>query len=64
MNEDDTFERLRRPSLEEMTRLHRNWIGPRPHRFISLESSEAFFQSHNWDREEYIMALPVKAWNE
>lgn len=60
MDENDTFEALRRPTIDQMAKLHTVWLDERVNSFITIEKSEEFFRSHGWEREEFISQIKLK----
>jgi hypothetical protein len=54
--EDDTFNALRRPSIQEMGDMYRRWIIPGTAISTSTEERRKFFHSNGWGVKEYINA--------
>ena len=56
MNEDDTFNRLRRPSVHEMKRMYHQWMFDNYPGSKDTRHNLEFAKAHNWEWLEYLLA--------
>ena len=53
MNEDDTFDRLRRPTIREMTGIISSTLSARGDTMMSRDEVSSTLQKYNWTYSEY-----------
>ena len=56
MTEDDTFERLRRPTIHEMVAMYHQWMFDNYPGTKDTRKNIVFAKTHNWDWLEYLIA--------
>lgn len=56
MTEEDTFNRLRRPSIHEMVSMYDKWMFDNYPENRDTRKNLEFARVHNWDWLEYLLA--------